>query len=337
MSSFIDHAEIEIRSGNGGPGCVSFRREKYVPRGGPDGGDGGVGGSVLFVADVNFRTLLDYKYKRTFSAENGSPGSSRNKQGRKGKDLIIPVPIGTLILDTSSQECIADLTEHGQTFCAAQGGMGGKGNAFFKSATRQAPKFAQPGEPGEGCSLTLELKLLADIGLVGLPNAGKSTLVSVISAAKPKIADYPFTTLIPHLGVVRRDKGRSFVVADIPGIIEDSHSGKGLGDRFLRHIERSAILLILVDISTHVEPSPQDVPDILINELDAYKEGMSIHVKAVVATKCDMPDTEENLRNLQQKAVEMGLPFIPISAITNKNLKLLLDFMENEYTKGKKQ
>ncbi|MBN1354864.1 GTPase ObgE [bacterium] len=332
MSSFIDHAQIEIKAGKGGPGCVSFRREKYVPRGGPDGGNGGNGGSVFLVGDRNFRTLLDYRYQNIFQAPNGSPGQSRNKNGRRGTDLFIPVPLGTLILDAETGTQLADLVEDRQEVCLARGGVGGKGNAFFASATRQSPKFAQPGMPGETRKLILELKLLADIGLVGFPNAGKSTLISAISAARPKIADYPFTTLVPHLGVVHRGVDRSFVVADIPGIIEESHAGKGLGDRFLRHIERTAALLIIIDVSPGAQPHPETVPEILMRELEMYQTGLSERVKAIVAAKTDLGT--DNVTRLRERAKKLNLDFFPISAVTRNGLTQLLNFMETRVGAG---
>ncbi len=331
MSSFVDHAKIEIQSGKGGAGCVSFRREKYIPRGGPDGGDGGAGGCVYLKAEPNQRTLLEYHYQRIFKADDGRPGSKRMRYGAKGKDVVIPVPPGTIVYDTDTNECIIDLKEKSQLFMVAPGGRGGKGNAFFATATRQAPKFAQPGEPGIYRKLTLELKLLADIGLVGLPNSGKSTLISIISEAKPKIADYPFTTLIPHLGVVRRGPNREFVVADIPGIIEGAHDGKGLGDRFLRHIERSALLLLLVDTSLTYDITPEKTPEILLNELRLYQEILPLRVRAIVATKIDVPGSQDQIGKLEEIARQLDLHFLAISSATKQNIDPLLDFMEREY------
>ncbi len=330
MSNFVDFARIEVQSGKGGPGCVSFRREKYAPRGGPDGGDGGEGGSVYIKAEPEFRTLLDYKYKQHFKADNGQSGSGRQRHGRKGRDLYIPVPVGTVIMDSDSGEVLADLDKPHETILLIQGGRGGKGNAFFVSSTHQAPKFAQPGEPAELKIINLELKLLADIGLVGFPNAGKSTLISAISEARPKIAGYPFTTLVPHLGVVRRGVDREFVVADIPGIIEDSWKGKGLGGQFLRHIERSALLLILVDVSPYSDQNPADAPRILMNELNHYQDALGDRVRAVVATKIDIIESDAGRDELREIVIGMGLQYFEISAATQKNLKPLLNFMENE-------
>ncbi len=336
MNSFVDQAGIEVKAGNGGAGCVSFRREKYIPRGGPDGGDGGKGGDIVITADPGLRTLLDFRFKRIFHAANGRPGQGNNKHGRNGADIIIPVPVGTLIFDRETGECLADLTEPGQKVIVVSGGRGGKGNAFFATATRRTPRFAQPGEPGALRLLRLELKLLADIGLVGLPNAGKSTLISVISAAKPKIANYPFTTLTPHLGVVRRGVDRSFVVADIPGIIQGAHTGKGLGDSFLRHIERSAILIILVDVAEIAEPSPDRVPEILMKELAAYQPGMEKRVRAFVATKMDIGVDPERIEQLEKAAKQHGVAFFRISAATRQGLESLLNFMETEFERFRK-
>ena len=331
MSSFVDHAEIEVKAGKGGAGSVSFRREKFIPKGGPDGGDGGKGGSIYLQAVPNCRTLLDYKYKRIFQAQNGGYGRGQNKSGSKGKDLIIPVPIGTLVIDKNTDEQIADLTEANQAVIIAEGGRGGKGNAHFASATHQTPKFAQPGEIGEAKELILELKLLADIGLVGFPNAGKSTLISVISSAKPKIANYPFTTLIPHLGVVRLGMDRGFIVADIPGIIEGSHRGKGLGDQFLRHIERSAILLLIIDCSPMSDINVSLAPQTLINELNSYQSGMAERIRGIVGTKADLSGAEENISCLSKISKQMGLSFLAISSVQNKGVRELLQFMEKEY------
>ncbi|MBU6154083.1 MAG: GTPase ObgE [Bdellovibrionales bacterium] len=248
---FIDEAKIKIIAGHGGRGCVSFRREKFVPRGGPDGGDGGKGGSVVFVSSSNLSTLQDFRFKRSYQAENGQPGSGRNKAGRDGEDIEVLIPVGTVIKDAETNEIVFDFAEEGQRWTAAKGGRGGKGNTHFVTAVFQAPKFAQPGEEGETRELFLELKLLADVSLIGYPNAGKSTLISRMSAAHPKIADYPFTTLTPNLGVVKVADFKSFVVADIPGLIEGAHKGAGLGHKFLKHIERTRITVHLLD-GTHL-------------------------------------------------------------------------------------
>lgn len=250
MAKFIDEATISVRSGKGGAGCVAFRREKYVPRGGPAGGDGGKGGDVWIAADRNLATLLDLRYKRLYEGQNGEPGQGTNKAGRDGEEVIIRVPVGTIVRDASSQDIIADLTDEGAKVLLCKGGRGGKGNTHFATATHQAPKFAQPGEEGEEKQIRLELKLLADVGLVGYPNAGKSTLISKISAARPKIADYAFTTLVPNLGVVRASEeagAATFVVADVPGLIEGASLGRGLGTKFLKHLERTVLLVHLID------------------------------------------------------------------------------------------
>ncbi len=246
---FVDYVKINVKAGDGGRGCISFRREKYVPKGGPDGGDGGRGGHIIIKATDRLNTLLDLKYRRTYKAERGHHGKGKNMHGSNGKDLIVNVPVGTVIKDALTNELIADLDKNGMEIIVARGGKGGLGNAHFVTPVRQAPKFAQPGEKGEEKSLILELKLLADVGLIGLPNAGKSTFLSVISSAKPKIAEYPFTTLTPVLGVVKLKDYKSFVVTDIPGLIEGAHKGAGLGYQFLRHVERTSLLLHLIDIS----------------------------------------------------------------------------------------
>ena len=248
MARFVDRVKIYVKAGDGGPGCVSFRREKYVPRGGPDGGDGGDGGDVILLADPQLLTLYDFYHQVHFRAENGRPGQGKKMKGRDGEDLILRVPVGTVVMDAETGEVLGDLTEPYQTLIVARGGKGGRGNAHFATPTRQAPRFAEPGKPGEERWLILELKLIADVGLVGLPNAGKSTLLSRISAARPKIADYPFTTLEPNLGVVKLPDGETFVVADLPGLIEGAHKGVGLGHEFLRHVERTRVLLFVLSV-----------------------------------------------------------------------------------------
>ncbi|NAZ29708.1 MAG: GTPase ObgE [Caldimicrobium sp.] len=248
MARFVDRVKIYVKAGDGGAGCISFRREKYVPRGGPDGGDGGDGGDVLLLADPQLLTLYDFYHQVHFRAENGRPGQGKKMKGRDGEDLILRVPVGTVVMDAETGEVLGDLTEPYQTLVVARGGKGGRGNAHFATPTRQAPRFAEPGKPGEERWLILELKLIADVGLVGLPNAGKSTLLSRISAARPKIADYPFTTLEPNLGVVKLPEGETFVVADLPGLIEGAHKGVGLGHEFLRHIERTRVLLFVLSV-----------------------------------------------------------------------------------------
>ena len=282
---FIDRVIVQTKAGDGGSGIVSFRREKFVPMGGPDGGDGGKGGSVIVRADRNLNTLLDYTYRDSWKAETGEHGSGSNKSGRSGADLVLPVPPGTVVRDSTTNEVLGEVLDEGDEIVVARGGRGGKGNAFFATSTHQAPREYQPGEDGEARSLELELKLIADVGLVGQPNAGKSTLLSVISAARPKIADYPFTTLSPNLGVVQLSGNRTFVVADIPGIIEGAHEGKGLGLQFLRHIERTRILAFLVPIDSMDWQAEYDQ---LRQEIEAYSPELSRKPHCVVFTKMDL-------------------------------------------------
>ncbi len=294
---FIDLVEIYVKAGNGGRGAVSFRREKYVPKGGPDGGDGGKGGDVIIVADPNMSTLLDYRYKRKYIAKNGEPGMGALKTGKSGEDVILKVPVGTVVKDKATGGVLFDFTEPGQAFVVARGGKGGKGNTHFKSPTNQAPRKAEPGKPGEEKWIILELKLIADVGIVGFPNAGKSTLISVISAAKPKIADYPFTTLEPVLGLVQYKDFKSFVVADIPGIIEGASQGKGLGLKFLRHIERTKILLFLISASS------EDIFNeykVLVKELKSYSKELLKKPHIVAISKMDLIEDEER-KDFEQK------------------------------------
>lgn len=306
---FVDYAKIYVKAGDGGRGCVSLRREKFVPRGGPDGGDGGKGGHVIFRAVKELNTLLDMRYRREYKAERGEHGMGSNRHGKDGLDMVIPVPVGTLIKDEGSGEMIADLDHDGAEVIAAHAGRGGLGNAHFATARRQTPRFAQPGEPGEEKSLVLELKLLADVGLIGLPNAGKSTLISVISAARPKIADYPFTTLVPNLGVVKMEETGSFVVADIPGIIEGAHNGAGLGFQFLRHIERTSVLLHLVDISDTVTTDPVEDFEKIARELVLYSAELPGKPLAVAGTKLDVVREGTRLRRLEEYCKEKSLGF----------------------------
>ncbi len=281
---FIDYAEITCTSGKGGSGAITFRREKFVPKGGPNGGDGGKGGSVIFVADQNLHTLQDIRYKKSYQAENGAPGSSNQKTGRTGEDMCIPVPLGTLIREKDTRRVEADLIADGEKYVACPGGNGGKGNTRFKTATRQTPRHAQKGRRGEKRNFTIELKVLADVGLVGLPNAGKSTLLSVVSSARPKIADYPFTTLQPHLGIVKYGEYQSFVMADIPGLIEGASEGKGLGHQFLKHIERTKLLLFLIDT---MEQDPDNTYELLLQELLNHNPDLSKRKQIIVRTKID--------------------------------------------------
>ena len=281
----MDTATITVRGGDGGNGCVSFRREKYVPRGGPNGGDGGHGGSVIFQASRGLSSLLDFQYMRTYKAQKGRNGSGANRRGRDGKDTLLRVPVGTIIRDHESGDVIADLDSDGASVVAAKGGRGGRGNARFATPIEQAPRKAESGEPGSEVTVDLELKLIADVGLVGLPNAGKSTLLSRMSAAKPKIGDFPFTTLSPVLGIVGHGSENSFVMADLPGLIEGAHQGRGLGDRFLRHIERTRVLVILVDSSSE---SPEQDYRTLLSELDSYGQGVQAKPRVVALSKADL-------------------------------------------------
>ena len=290
---FIDEAMITVQSGNGGSGCVSFRREKFIPRGGPNGGDGGRGGDITFITSPARRTLQQFRNKKHFRAKNGAPGQGSNRTGKSGDTLTIEIPPGTLITNAETGELIKDFTRAGETLVLAAGGRGGQGNARFKSATNRTPRFAQPGEPGQTFDLKLELKLLADAGLVGLPNAGKSTLITAISAARPKIGSYPFTTLTPSLGVVHTDWGEPFVVADIPGLIEGAHEGTGLGIQFLRHIERTRVLVHLVDAGEIDPADPLAAFKIINRELALYNEALGKKPQIVVLNKIDLPGTTE--------------------------------------------
>src|SRR3990170_3536635 len=292
---FIDEAKIHVHAGDGGNGCISFRREKFVPKGGPDGGNGGNGGHVIIRADKQLNTLLDFKYRRHYDGERGEHGRGKKQDGRWGKDVVLKVPCGTIVRDSQTGEIVADLVENGQEVTAVRGGKGGRGNSEFATSTNQAPRIAEPGTSGEEREIALELKLLADVGLVGFPNAGKSTLISVISAAKPKIADYPFTTLEPNLGVVDMGDYKTFVVADIPGLIEGASEGAGLGDRFLRHVERTKLILHLVDVSSISGRNPVEDYKIINRELAAYNEDLALRPQVVIATKIDSLDDPERL------------------------------------------
>jgi len=324
---FIDWVKVRVKAGDGGRGCVSFRREKYVPRGGPDGGDGGRGGHVILKATKDLNTLLDLRYQQYYRAERGEHGRGKQMHGRDGKDLVIPVPAGTVVRDEENGEVLADLVSDGQEFIAARGGRGGLGNARFKSSTRQAPRFAQPGEEGEEKTLILELKLLADVGLIGLPNAGKSTLISAISSARPKIADYPFTTLTPVLGVVKYQDFRSFVVVDIPGLIEGAHKGAGLGFRFLRHVERTSILLHLVDISEMAQGDPVEDLEKINRELSLYSPELISKPKMVAGTKLDIKGNGWRLDRLASYCNDNDYTFFAISAVTGEGIEDLLSFL----------
>ena len=321
---FIDRVKIKIKAGDGGNGVTAFRREKFVPRGGPSGGDGGVGGDVWLESDEGLNTLLHLRYNPEHKAERGKHGEGSNRYGKDGEDAIVKVPVGTQVFDAETGELLFDFTEPGQRYLAAKGGKGGWGNAHFATPTRRAPKFHFTGRPGEERELQLELKLIADVGLVGFPNAGKSTLISVISAAKPKIADYPFTTLEPNLGVVDLGDFRTFVVADIPGLIEGASEGAGLGDRFLRHVERTKLILHLVDVSSLSGRDPVDDYEIINRELANYNEDLASRPQVVVATKIDALDEPERLENLRERAAGDGKPFFAISSVTNVGVKELV-------------
>ncbi len=324
---FIDEAEIYVKAGDGGNGCISFRREKYVPRGGPDGGDGGNGGSVIFEADASIDTLLDFRGQHHWRAERGQDGQGSNCSGKAGDDLVIKVPVGTMIIDTRIDMLIKDLTYDGQRACAAEGGFGGKGNQHFATATDQIPRKAEPGTKGKERYLKLELKLIGDVGLAGLPNAGKSTLLSRISAARPKVADYPFTTLVPNLGIIELSNYRRFVMADIPGLIEGASEGLGLGNDFLKHIERNKLTLHLVDISPADESDPVENYKIIRKELDKHSPVLAAKPEIIVATKNDL-DVDNLL--LDDFTKRLGKPVFAISAVTGKGLPELLEHIWKE-------
>jgi GTPase len=327
---FVDYAKIHVKAGDGGRGCVSFRREKYVPMGGPDGGDGGRGGHIVIRATAELNTLLDQRYRKEYKADHGEHGKGKNKHGKDADDMIILVPVGTIIRDEESGEIVADLNRVDAEVMAAKAGRGGQGNMNFATATRQAPKFAQPGEEGEEKLLVLELKLLADVGLIGLPNAGKSTLISVISAAKPKIADYPFTTLVPNLGVVKFRDRKSFVVADIPGLIEGAHSGAGLGFQFLRHVERTSMLLHLVDVSDITPGDPVEDFEKINKELVLYSPELINKPMAVVGTKLDLAYEKKRLRLLEKYCKKKKLAFFGISSVSDVGLEELLMYLSDK-------
>jgi GTP-binding protein len=326
---FVDVAKIYVKAGDGGHGCVSFRREKYVPFGGPDGGDGGRGGDVIFKVDVNMRTLLDFKYQKKYEAQRGENGGTNNKFGKDGEDLVIKVPAGTVIKDAETERVIADLVEEGQEFVVCKGGRGGRGNTRFATPTRQAPNFAEPGMPGEEKWITLELKLLADVGLIGFPNVGKSTILSMVTGAKPKIANYHFTTLKPNLGVVEMQGVKSFVLADIPGLIEGAHEGVGLGIDFLRHVERTKVLIHVIDASGIEGRDPIDDFYKINEELKLYSEKLSKKPQVVAANKCDIPGSEENVKKLREELGKQGIEVFEISAATNKGLKEVMLYVSN--------
>lgn len=331
---FIDRARIKVKAGDGGNGVTAFRREKFVPRGGPSGGDGGVGGDVWLEADEGYNTLLHLRYNPEHKAERGHHGEGSNRSGKDGESVTVKVPVGTQVFISETNELVFDFTEPGQRYLAAKGGKGGWGNAHFATPTRRAPKFHYTGRPGQEKELQLELKLIADVALVGFPNAGKSTLISVISAAKPKIADYPFTTLEPNLGVVDMGDFKTFVVADIPGLIEGASEGAGLGDRFLRHIERTKIILHLVDVSSFSGRDPLEDYAIINRELANYSAELAARPQIVVATKIDSLDDPERLEVLKQQAKKDHKPFFEISSVANVGVKQLVNAISDQLQSG---
>jgi GTP-binding protein len=323
---FVDEVRIFVKAGDGGNGAVSFRREKFIERGGPNGGDGGNGGSVLFVADPQLTTLLDYRYQQHHRAKGGEHGMGSDCNGRAAEDLVLKVPVGTLVKDADTDELLVDLSEPGQQWVAAKGGRGGLGNMNFATSTRQTPRFAQDGTKGEERTLRLELKLLADVGLLGFPNAGKSTFISRVSRARPKIADYPFTTLVPNLGMVQYKDGLSFVMADIPGIIEGASEGVGLGHQFLRHVERCKVLIHLIDMGAEGEGrEPLRDFDVLNTELAKYSEELASKPQVVAANKLDLPDAQAKLGAVTEALRERGIRVYPVSCATGEGMQALMD------------
>ena len=321
---FIDYVKIIAKSGNGGNGAVTFRREKYVAAGGPDGGDGGRGGSIYFTVDLDMNTLLDFRFKRKFHAEDGKNGEGGHRFGKSGEDLYIKVPIGTIVKDAETGKVVVDLSEKGQTELILPGGRGGKGNSHFATSTRQAPRFARDGEKGIEKEFILELKLLADVGLLGFPNVGKSTFISKVTSAKPKIADYHFTTLVPNLGVVKGEFGDSFVIADIPGIIEGASEGTGLGLQFLRHIERTRLLLHFLDVSGSEGRNPVEDFEVINTELKKYSEKLSTRKQVIVANKIDVMQDDSLYQEVEKMAKDKGIEIFKISAATGEGIKELM-------------
>lgn len=326
---FVDQVSIYVKAGDGGNGIAAFRREKYVPKGGPAGGDGGNGADVIFRVDEGLNTLMDFRYNRHFKAEHGENGMSKGKHGKNAPPLIIPVPPGTTVYDDDTGELIADLTQHGQEAVIAKGGVGGRGNIRFATSRNPAPNLAENGAPGEEKNIRLELKVIADVGLVGFPSVGKSTLLSVVSAARPKIADYHFTTLSPNLGVVDTEDGRSFVMADLPGLIEGAHEGVGLGHQFLRHVERTRLIVHVIDMASIEGRDPYDDYEKINEELKTYDEKLMEKPQIIVANKMDMPNAKENLAHFQAKLPE-DVEVFPISAITKEGLRQLLFAIANK-------
>lgn len=322
---FVDEAKIFVMAGAGGDGSVSFRREKFVPFGGPNGGDGGKGGSVILQASPSMQTLLDFRYRKHFKAKKGGHGSGKDRHGSDGENMIVQVPVGTVVKDAETGELLADLKQEGEQVVVARGGKGGRGNASFASSSRQTPRFAEKGEEGEERTLRLELKLLADVGILGLPNAGKSTLLAAISAARPKIADYPFTTLSPSLGVVTLSDEVKAVFADIPGLIEGAHGGAGLGDRFLKHLERTRLLLHLIDLDTLDSQNPLSSYRVIFNELALFSRKLAALPQLVVPNKIDLPHAREKLPSLRKAFEALGIRSFPISAVTGEGIRDLLN------------
>ncbi len=324
---FKDTSKIFIQAGKGGDGAVTFHREKYVAAGGPDGGDGGNGGNVIALADKDISTLIDFRYKKKYCAQDGANGRDGNRSGKNGEDLIIKFPCGTVIRDSETGKVICDLKLDGDRFVIAKGGSGGWGNSHFATATRQTPKFAKSGLPGDEREITLELKLIADVGLLGFPNVGKSTFLSVVSDARPKIANYHFTTLVPNLGVVKMGEGKSFVIADIPGIIEGAHEGVGLGHDFLRHVERTRVLLHFVDVSGCEGRDPIEDVRTINNELKNYSEKLAEKPQVIVANKMDIPSFEENFKKFKETMEEDGYTVMAISAATHKGVEDVINYV----------
>ncbi len=336
---FIDEAQVTVSAGKGGNGCMSFRREKFVPRGGPDGGDGGDGGSVYFEATPQLGTLIDFRYRRSYQAENGQAGMGKQQTGKKGEDLIIPVPVGTVIYDQETGDCLGDLATPYQSFLIAQGGFHGLGNARFKSSVNRAPRQTSPGSLGEKKHLRLELQLLADVGLLGLPNAGKSTLIRAVSSAKPKVADYPFTTMRPHLGVVRMAEQQSFVMADIPGVIEGAAEGAGLGLRFLKHLSRTKFLLHLIDIAPPGGEDPLDSAKTIVEELKLYDPALAEKPRWLVFTKIDLvePEIKENIIQHVLNGLSWNAPVFQISAVQQLGTEALCHAIMQELNNQKEE
>jgi GTPase len=337
---FVDEATITVDAGNGGRGCLSFRREKYIPNGGPDGGDGGDGGSVYLIGDPDLNTLVDFRYQRRFQAKNGQSGMGANCTGRKGDDALVPVPLGTLVYDDSTGMCLGDISHADERLLVAQGGFHGLGNTRFKSSVNRAPRQTSPGTPGESRGLRLELRVLADVGLLGLPNAGKSTLVRAVSSAKPKVADYPFTTLHPELGVVRVGSYRSFVIADIPGLIEGAAEGVGLGHRFLKHLSRTCLMLHVVDILPIDEASPLEGIHVIQDELARYDPELLNKPRWLVFNKIDLVtdlvQREEMIQSMLTK-LKWDKPYFAISAVTGEGIQALCAALMNSIEENKHQ